>query len=285
MEFVIAEYLESTGRARGTCKVCGKLVAWSRDKLAAHKRANCIGIPEAQKEIFRPRKNLPSPTQNLNNSDVSMHSVDNDEPSTSFVLTEEKKSEIDAALAKLFFRTGIPFKVVDSEAFREFVALLNPAYSEVMPKSYTVSGRLLEKEYTSSFNKLTEIVGDSTDLTLITDGWTNVRGDHIVNFMVKAPGKQSMFYKSLDTTGIIQDTNGVTSTIRAVIEEIGPEKVSAAVTDNAPVMKASWEELEKIFPNLSAFGCAAHGMNLLVKDILVPHKDGKIKFPEMLSSC
>lgn len=272
MDYEISNYLERTVRGKGTCRTCNRVVSWNREKLGAHKRANCIGVTEQEKQLFRLHK---APAANLNNSDVSMHSEDDDQANAPYVLTNEKKTEIDAALAKLFFRTGIPFKVADADSFREFVKLLNPAYAEVMPKSQTVSGRLLDKEYTSSFDKLTNILKDCNDLTLISDGWTNVRGDHIVNFLVKAPGHPSMFFKSLDTSGIPQTTAGVTAAITGVIQEIGEEKVTALVTDNAAVMKSSWVEIEEAYPMISAYGCSAHALNLLVKDILVPYKDGK----------
>jgi hypothetical protein len=45
-------------------------------------------------------------------------------------------------------------------------------------------------------------------------------------------------------------------------------KVSCIITDNAPVMKAAWNILEKKYPFVIFFGCLAHGLNLLIKDIM-----------------
>ena len=39
------------------------------------------------------------------------------------------------------------------------------------------------------------------------------------------------------------------------------------MTDNAPVMKTTWKMIENRFPHISVYGCAAHTINLLVKDI------------------
>jgi Protein of unknown function (DUF 659) len=49
--------------------------------------------------------------------------------------------------------------------------------------------------------------------------------------------------------------------------EIGSEKFSAVVTDNPNVMKAVWKIIEERYPTIAAYGCAAHGVNLLIKDI------------------
>lgn len=68
------------------------------------------------------------------------------------------------------------------------------------------------------FQKLNQFLTGSNDLTLITDGWTNTRGDHIVNFLVKSPTQRPMFYKSINTTGIIQNTENVSKAILDVIE-------------------------------------------------------------------
>lgn len=272
MDFAIADHLENPQKGKGTCKACKKVVAWSRDKLGAHKRVSCAGSTAVDKDLFRIRKHPKSPRTEASSS----HSMDTDETKREpYELTEEIKDEIDAALAKLFFRTGIPFKVADSEAFRSFVKLLNPSYAEVMPKSPAVSGKLLDKEYGSSFGKLTTVLEGCNDLTLISDGWTNVRGDHIVNFLVKAPGHSAIFFKSFNTSGITQNTDAIVAAISGIIEELGAGKFTAVVTDNAPVMRAAWELLEEQYPNISCFGCAAHALNLLIKDLLVPHKDGK----------
>jgi Protein of unknown function (DUF 659) len=104
-------------------------------------------------------------------------------------------------------------------------------------------------------------------LTLTLDGWTNVRGDHIVNFIVKAPSRPPFFFKSINTAGIPQTANAVADSICEVIEEVGAMKFSAVITDNAPVMQAAWKVIEQRHPTIAAYGCAAHGANLLIKDI------------------
>ncbi|CRL06069.1 CLUMA_CG019291, isoform A [Clunio marinus] len=94
---------------------------------------------------------------------------------------------------------------------------------------------------------------------------------HIVNFLVKVPSQPSIFITSIDTTGITQVVDTVAADISKVIDKIGAYKFASVVTDDAPVMKVAWK-------HLSAFGCAAHAMNLLVKYILGPYES-------ILSDC
>ena len=52
-----------------------------------------------------------------------------------------------------------------------------------------------------------------------------------------------------------------------IIQEIGPDKLCAVVTDNCRVMQAVWDKIEDKYPQIFANGCAAHVLNLLIKDI------------------
>lgn len=165
-------------------------------------------------------------------------------------------------------RTGIAFKVADSAAFKNMLHLLNPEYAKNAPSARVLGGRLLDKQHNDSKVKLQTELKEAENLTMTSDGWTNLRGDHIVNFIIKAPGQKPVFYKSIDTSGIPQTAVAIANAICEVIEEIGASKFVAVVTDNANVMKASWVEIERRHPKISAYGCAAHGVNLLIKDIL-----------------
>lgn len=272
----ISDYLRDFVKEtqKGTCKTCLKAVPWNQKKLGSHKRTNCAGASAEEKELFKITR---QPATSLNNSDVWLIEEDSNTSGTSSVLTAAKKSEIDAALGRLFCRTGISFNVADSEAFKDFVRLLNPAYAEVMPKSRTVSGLLLDQEYEKAHLKVTQILEQNENFVLISDGWTNTRGDHIVNFLVKAPGQPTVFYSAINTSGIYQDANAAADAICKVIEELGATKFCCLVTDHAPVMRAAWKVIERKHPHICAIGCAAHALNLLVKNILVPYKTGKYR--------
>lgn len=261
----ISEYLEQYVKAtkRGTCRACGKGVQWCLAKLRSHKRSSCPGATVAEKELFR-----------LQNSSVSLNvsSGSTDDATTSAgELTAEKKALIDTKITKLFCRTGMSFRIADSAAFRDVIQELNPSYAKQLPKSRTISGVLLDEVYNKSFKQLTDILNDSNELTLISDGWTNLRGEHIVNFLIKAPSQPSMFLKSIDTSGISQTAENIAEAIISVIEEVGSGKFVALVMDNANVVKAAGRKVEEKFPNISSYGCAAHCLNLLVKDILETH--------------
>lgn len=164
------------------------------------------------------------------------------------------------------------------------INVLNPHYAKCAPSAKVLGGRLLDNQYKESDGKLKDSLKDATNLVLTSDGWTNIRGDHIVNFVVKAPGKKPLFYKSIDTTGISQTALATADAICAVIEEIEPDKISAVITDNPNTMRASWVEIERRYPTIAAYGCSAHGVNLLIKDIVaIPaHKKTSIEASKII---
>lgn len=77
-------------------------------------------------------------------------------------------------LASFFYRTGISFRLADSESFRASVSQISPSYAKDMPSSQMLSGNLLDKSHKTEAEKLNILLGSSSNLTLISDGWTNV---------------------------------------------------------------------------------------------------------------
>lgn len=263
MDLNISDFLQEFDKIsrRGKCKSCQKPVGWSRSHLAAHKRATCASATPDEKRRFAKR-----PSNNFDASNDS--SSDNSFEVPSGHLSVEQIKNINSKLAQFFFRTGISIRLADSEAFKDLVTALNPTYAQSMPTARSLSGSLLDDQYSKCVGAVQEILEESHNLTLISDGWTNIRGDHIVNFCVKAPNNKPFFHSSVNTSGIAQNAQAVADEIMKVVEQVGAEKFSSVVTDNAAVMKAAWKIIEQKHPHITAMGCAAHTMNLLIKDIL-----------------
>jgi hypothetical protein len=76
------------------------------------------------------------------------------------------------------------------------------------------------------------------------------------------------FYKSIPTGGISQTGENIFKELSEIIEEVGASKICSVITDNAANMKKAWELIEDKYSHIFANGCAAHMLNLLVKDIL-----------------
>jgi hypothetical protein len=62
--------------------------------------------------------------------------------------------------------------------------------------------------------------------------------------------------------------------------KVAEGKIVSIVTDNASNMRAAWKLLEEKYPGLVCNGCAAHTVNLLVKDVC--HLD---EYKDTLALC
>jgi hypothetical protein len=49
---------------------------------------------------------------------------------------------------------------------------------------------------------------------------------------------------------------------------LSQDKVRAVITDHAANMKLAWRLLKDKYPTLITYGCQAHGLNLLIRDII-----------------
>ena len=102
-----------------------------------------------------------------------------------------------------------------------------PSYTPPTGKRLRTS--LLENRYVR-LKRLVDIkIALAKNIVITTDGWSNLRGDHLVIFVVIIPGVQRpIFYKAIDCKGIRQTSENIAIEITNVIESLrGSKKVSA----------------------------------------------------------
>jgi len=118
---------------------------------------------------------------------------------------------------------------------------------------------------TQTFSKKQEKIQKSNVLTLVSDGWSNIRNDGIIGFVVCTP--EPIFYKSVPMGSERHTGENIFKLHSNLIEELGPNKIFAVVTDNATNMKLAWQMIRAKYPHILTLGCAAHSFNLLFNDI------------------
>lgn len=98
------------------------------------------------------------------------------------------------------------------------------------------------------------------------DGWSNIRNESIINFVITTP--KPVFYKSLPTLTQRHTGNYMANIMIELIEEVGPGKFYGVVTDNAANMKKAWQEINTKYAHITTYGCVAHSLSLLINDII-----------------
>src|SRR5579859_8050306 len=81
------------------------------------------------------------------------------------------------------------------------------------------------------------------------------------------PSREEYLYKLKDLTENSHTGNYLAEVIGKVIEKIGPNKISAIVSDNAANVRSARNTLQDKYPNIENIRCIAHAINLIACDI------------------
>ena len=138
-----------------------------------------------------------------------------------------------------------------------------------LPSRYLVSEPLLVSEYHQTRLAALAKVAEVDAVTVMCDGWSNIRHEPIINFTLNVP--QSVFWKSTHTELESHTGEYIAKKVSKVIQEVKQEcrkMTVAVVTDNARNMKKAWKLLAWKHPELTCYGCAAHNLNLVFSDLL-----------------
>ncbi|CAD6240967.1 GSCOCG00012602001-RA-CDS [Cotesia congregata] len=170
---------------------------------------------------------------------------------------------IDEKLTQFFVGCNIPFSIVESVQFKEFVNSLNPKYKP--PCRKTLSSILLNKLHKKISNEHKD--NDQSDGVIVIDGWKNsVSNTKNVVCIIHTANEESFFLNSWDFTSISENTIQLTKVIEEAVNLAKTnynKNIYAVVSDNAPVMVAMGKAV-----NLWHAGCSSHNGNLLAKDLI-----------------
>ncbi|CAG8813584.1 27945_t:CDS:2 [Gigaspora margarita] len=228
--------VNTKGQERMKCKTCNK--SWAKNETRMQEHYNYCRL------------------KNSGNSNTSS--------STSSFFTNADQKELESLLARGFYSAGISFNILENDDIKAFFSRALPYFK--LPTRYSLSNSLLTKEYSDLNTVINYLLNETQFLCLVTDGWSNIRKDSIINFMITTP--KPLFYKSVHTKEDQHTAQNIAEGIDKVMQELGVDKFVAVVTDNAPNMKAAWRILKNQYPTKVFLGCWAHGINLWIKDIL-----------------
>ncbi|XP_042483048.1 uncharacterized protein LOC122063408 [Macadamia integrifolia] len=181
---------------------------------------------------------------------------------------QDKKS-LDMLVTDFFVNNNISFNVIQTNSFIEMLrgacaygtSYVVPSYSNL--RTSLIPGKKAEiMQYVSSIKATWDITG----CTIMSDSWTDIKKRSWVNVIAYSPGG-AVFLKCIEC-GI----NRLTSTflfneISDVIEKVGPKNVVQFISDNGSNFCSCSDMLSGKWRHIYRTNCAAHGINLLLKDI------------------
>lgn len=129
-----------------------------------------------------------------------------------------------------------------------------------------VSTTLLEKEYGKVNSEVCEALQKASNLNLQCDGWSNIRNEAVLNFIICKP--EPLFVKFLETKTKSHSAEYICEEMAKVIEKYGAKKFFVAIGDNENTMQASLKLLQSKFPWIVPLGCLSHWLHLFCGDIM-----------------
>ncbi|XP_040383082.1 uncharacterized protein LOC102714944 [Oryza brachyantha] len=183
--------------------------------------------------------------------------------------SKEDKHYVDMQWALWFYECGIPFNAVASRQFEiacEVTAQYGLGYKPM--SKHMLREPLLQDcvKETSKMKVDHELAWKHYGCTLMSDGWTDRRGRHLINFLVNSM-EGTYFLESVDASSEAHDATMLADLLDKRIEIIGKDKVVQVVTNNGANYKAVGKLLMERIPTLYWTPCAAHCLDLMLEDI------------------
>ncbi|KAF1862930.1 hypothetical protein Lal_00009311 [Lupinus albus] len=187
----------------------------------------------------------------------------------SVMQSKEVIEKCDLAIAKWMIDASVPFNATNSAYYQPMIDALcsmGPGYKGL--NYYRIRGHLVNKwvEDVKILVNDYRSIWKRTGCTLMADGWTDRSRRTLINFLVYCP-KGTVFIKSVDASYASKTADLLFKLFKEVVMYVGPENIVHIVTDNAANYVAAGRLLEKEFPHLFWFPCAAHCVNLMFQDI------------------
>ncbi|KAM0881724.1 hypothetical protein ACQ4PT_032771 [Festuca glaucescens] len=187
--------------------------------------------------------------------------------------TAEERHYVNMQWALFFYECGIPFNVASSRQFQVAIeASCQYGSGSKPPSPHELREPLLRDcvKETKLLRKNHEEAWKQYGCTLMSDGWSDRRGRHLINFLVNSP-EGTYFLESVDASSECQDARMIADLLEKRIEDVGKENVVQVVTDNGANYKAAGKLLMERIPTLYWSPCACHCLDLMLEDI------GKLK--------
>lgn len=193
-------------------------------------------------------------------------SQSDDENYEKFPTSLDKEIQINKALVKLFICCNLPFALIEHPFFCEFIKVLRASYH--LSTRWILSNTYLAQEIARIDVKVSRIIDKEINLTIAFNGWTNTSDQSIYDYCLITEERKEYLWLAKDYSDISHHTGAfLGGEIIEVVKNIGPEKLAAVVSDNAPNACAARKILCEKFPHILNIRYIAHSINLITKDL------------------
>lgn len=161
-------------------------------------------------------------------------------------LDSNSKAQVDAEVARMFYKNGLPFKLAKDSQFKAAIGAVSkygPGYAPPSYQTLRTTALQKEKEYVTKQLAAFHSSVRLTKSTITSDGWSDIHNRPLLNFLQCSP-KGAHFIKATDTSGQTKSGAFLCQELVEVVKEVGPDNVIQVVTDSAAACKLAGELLE-----------------------------------------
>ncbi|KAL6541554.1 hypothetical protein OROGR_011040 [Orobanche gracilis] len=141
--------------------------------------------------------------------------------------TAEEKERVNMHIANFFYENGIPFNAAHSRSYEIMIESIGQFGPGLKPSTYhDLRVPLLEKakKDTDKLRERHEKAWKQYGCTLMSDGFSNRKGRHLINFLVNSP-EGTFFLGTMDASSRVQDARMLATLLDEQIDLIGREHV------------------------------------------------------------
>ena len=121
-------------------------------------------------------------------------------------------------IASFFFKNSLAFNIIKDPYLMKFCHTLRPSF--VLPSLYQLKTTYLDREYEDKQKSMDEAIEEAIGVTIVIDGWSNVRRDDIVNIILCTP--KPYFHSSINTGDNSKTAVYLKTIIDPIILKYGP---------------------------------------------------------------
>ncbi|KRH13328.1 hypothetical protein GLYMA_15G231600v4 [Glycine max] len=172
-------------------------------------------------------------------------------------------------IARFWYQAGLSFNLIKLKSFENMVAAIGQYGPHLpIPSYHDIRVPLLKKEveYTENLMKGHREQWVKYGCTIMSDAWTDRKQRCIINFLINSQAG-TMFLKSVNGSDFVKTGEKLFELLDAIVEEVGEENVVQVATDNGSNYVLAGKLLEEKRKHIYWTPCAAHCIDLMLKDI------------------
>ncbi|POO01158.1 Calmodulin-binding protein [Trema orientale] len=269
-------------KGRFKCKFCERDFSGGSTRLKSHLSGikgrdidTCDKVPkhvqeEAYLEICGSNKKARIRNcYDADNSSPNSAQKNGRQPDTMDMGKKTDKNEVDKLLFRHLILNSIPFDVVQTPSFIRLVKGISEyGAGYELPCQTTLTTKLVSDSRTEvgEYIKRVKASWTKTGCTLMCHKWRNMKQQTFMNVVACSP-EGAVFLNSFEISDDRESGVYLKDLLSSVIEDIGREHVVQFISDNASNFESAGDMLVEKYPYMYKTRCAAHGIQLLLKDM------------------